>query len=61
MAEKKRLNVVQIVCIAVGVVIGMVLFRGILGFSPIIGGALGGGLGAMLGMLLYSVVEMVRK
>ncbi len=61
MAEKKGLNIVQIVCIAIGVIIGMVLFRGVLGFSPIIGGALGGGLGAALGMLLYTVVCMVRK
>ena len=57
MAEKQGINILQVVCIAIGVFIGIVLFRTVLDFSPVIGGALGGGLGAVLGMLLYGIVN----
>ena len=59
MAEKK-IDLLQLVCVAIGIMIGMILFRAVLDFSPIIGGALGGGLGAGGGLLLYALILKIK-
>ena len=57
MAKDNRIDVLQIVCFAVGVGIGIIVMRVLFGFGPIVGGALGGGLGAAFGMGVYALIK----
>jgi hypothetical protein len=61
MSEKKSVDIVQIICIAIGVLIGMVFVQFVLGLGGILGGALGGGLGAALGLGIFALVSKGRK
>ncbi len=62
MAEKaKSFDLIKIVCLAVGIVIGMMVVRVAFDLGPILGGALGGGLGAMLGLLIYGAVSKKKQ
>lgn len=60
MSEKKPVDIVQIICIAIGVFIGFLFVRLVLGLGGIIGGALGGGLGAALGLGIFALVSKAR-
>lgn len=59
--EKASIDILQIVCIAVGVFIGFMIVRFVFGLGGIIGGALGGGLGAALGLAIYGLVNRARS
>ncbi len=62
MVEKaKSFDLIKIVCLAVGIVIGLMVVRVAFDFGPILGGALGGGLGAMLGLLIYGAVSKKKQ
>ncbi len=62
MAEKaKSFDLIKIVCLAVGIVIGLMVVRVAFDLGPILGGALGGGLGAMLGLLIYGAVSKKKQ
>lgn len=56
MAEKKKIDIVYVACIAAGIFAGMLLVRFVLGLDGILGGALGGGLGAALGIGLHTLI-----
>lgn len=55
--EKPKMSVLQIICIAVGIFIGMIFVRVVLGLGGIIGGALGGGLGALIGFGIFALIN----
>lgn len=59
--EKESLNIVQIICVAIGIVIGLVLVNVFLDFGSIINGALGGGFGAVLGLGIYGLIGKGKK
>jgi hypothetical protein len=61
MAEKQSISVLQVVCIAVGILIGMILVQKVLGLGGIVGGALGGGLGAALGLGIFALVSKRKQ
>lgn len=61
MSEKKTFDIVQIICIAIGVFVGFLFVQIVLGLGGIIGGALGGGLGAALGLGIYALVSKAKK
>lgn len=58
---KPGINILQIICMAVGIFIGMLFFQVVMGLGGIVGGALGGGLGAALGLVLYAVINKVKS
>ena len=57
MAGENKIDVLQIVCLGVGIFLGMLLVRILLGFGGILGGALGGGLGAAIGIGIYALIS----
>lgn len=59
--EKQSISVLQIICLAVGIFIGLIFVRFVLGLEGILGGALGGGLGAAFGMAIFALVNKVRN
>jgi hypothetical protein len=59
--EKKGFDLVQLICVAIGVIIGFVFVQFVLGIGGAIGGGLGGGLGAILGLGLASIVGRGKK
>lgn len=62
MAEgKQSISILQVVCLAVGIFIGMVLVRTVLGMEGILGGALGGGLGAAIGLGIFALVNKKKQ
>lgn len=58
MAEKQNsFDLIRIVCLAVGILIGMIVVKVAFDFGPILGGALGGGFGALLGIGIHALVS----
>lgn len=62
MAEKANsFDLIRGVCLAVGIMIGMIVVNVAFDFGPILGGALGGGFGALLGMGIYAVIGKKKR
>ena len=55
------LDVLQIVCIALGIFLGILIARIALGLDVLLGGAIGGGVGAALGFVVYAFIIRRRK
>ncbi len=55
--ERPKMSVLQLVCFAIGIFIGMMAMRFVFGLDGILGGALGGGLGAALGMAIFALIN----
>lgn len=60
MAEKQKWTTLQIICFAVGVVIGLSVMRFVFNQTGAIAGAIGGAGGAALGMLLYILIVKIK-
>lgn len=58
--QKQSIDIIQVICIIIGMAIGFIFVRAVLGLGGIIGGALGGGLGAALGLGLYALVSKLK-
>ncbi|MEZ5345332.1 MAG: hypothetical protein R2681_07235 [Pyrinomonadaceae bacterium] len=58
--NKTPVSVLQVICLAIGIFLGIVLVRTVLGLGGILGGALGGGLGALLGIVIFGVISRFK-
>lgn len=54
--ENKESPILRLVCLVIGVFIGLFLMRFVFQMSGMIPGAIAGGGGALLGMFIYAVI-----
>ncbi|MCW5961416.1 MAG: hypothetical protein KIS76_14730 [Pyrinomonadaceae bacterium] len=58
--EKPKISILQIICVAFGVFLGLMLVRFVFALEGVFGGAIGGALGAAIGLGLFELINRFR-